>query len=262
MFDYTKWERIKIYWLYFWKGVFEVYEMDCKRFVPILKKTDSGGMIFYLMFSKDFSFLILKEVVSEEGAILTNLESAHEFDRGFCLLFSSLLPGKKEEIERLTNSSLPYYTNTYIEKRWDAICEALKRKELCYAVVEQTCGGFHIAASTFLINNGICNGIFFMGAHTPETEVEALRDEKEQAITVADVARKQFKAVLGIGIIHGSGTTTIAVDDEKKGVTTLTFSHAGIYEVKEQVPRMTVEKLGDLLEDVYNLHTIRFRLYS
>ena len=67
MFDFTRWERIKIHWLYFWKGVFEEYEIDCARFVPILK-SNRDGTIYYLMFSKDakdFSFIIMKELVSE-----------------------------------------------------------------------------------------------------------------------------------------------------------------------------------------------------
>lgn len=250
MFDYTFNEKLNIIFRWFFIGIFEEIEMECKRFVPIKRAFSDNGTKYYLMcaiHNRKFDFLIMKEEISaEDGEVLTNLDSDDEFSKAFLILFTKLLRNKEEQIKKLTESGGAYFSSAYTTSRWENVCLQLRLRNKRYGVVELVRSKSHFSASSVLVNSDICSAAFFLREEGTED------DEKEQAEAAASIALKESKSDIGIGIVHGGKGTTLCVNYGEQGLVTVHFSHddtCAAAETIEQVSRMTVIKIGDLVED-------------
>lgn len=255
MFDWTRREKIHIYFCWFFKGLLEDYEFDLIRYVPI-KRTFVDGTLYYLMFTrKEFGFIILKTEITEQGEVLTNVESL-EFEKAFVVLFSKLFPKRAEEARMLAYSSPPFYSSEEISVRWSRLIDKIK---INYAVTEQVNGDAHYTTIPYLLTKK-CIGAFFVGPEVTINESDYIGDKKEQAIVAADVARNETQADFGIGILHYKDRTIVCVMGNKR-LEISQFVHKGIIDPEEQIARTTVIYIINIIERLLGIQDLGSRYH-
>ena len=236
MFDWTLTEKVRLYCIYFFRGIFEgFYEFDLIKYVPI-EHTFVDGTLYYLMSNRDFQFLIVKtEITAEQGEIFTNIGGS-EYMKAFVALFTKLSPKRREEALELALSCPPYYSFEEIISLWNTI----DRTNIKYAVIEELINAAaHYSAIPYLVTNKRCVGAFFVGPQLVK-EVVDIEDEREVALEAASLAVEHTKVDLGIGIVHFKERTIVCLMKSREGLELCHFHHEGILDPEEQIPRITV----------------------